>query len=67
MAPLRGWVPHRRRLLAKVPHRRWKTMTFLAALCYDRNGSSTDRSMARAFGLRLTADIVPIVRMDKKL
>jgi putative transposase len=31
MAPLRG-----QRLPAKVPHRRWKTLTFLAALCHDR-------------------------------
>lgn len=29
MPPLRGWAP---RLHAKVPHGRWKTMTFLAAL-----------------------------------
>jgi len=32
MAPLRGWAPRGRRLRAKVPHGRWKTMTFLAAL-----------------------------------
>ena len=36
MAPLRGWAPRGRRLLAKVPHGHWKTMTFLAALRYDR-------------------------------
>ena len=36
MAPLRGWAPRGSRLLAKVPHRRWKTMTFLAALRHDR-------------------------------
>jgi transposase len=36
MAPLRGWAPRGRRLKAKVPHRRWKTMTFLAALRHDR-------------------------------
>jgi hypothetical protein len=28
MAPLRGWAKRGRRLKAKVPHRRWKTMTF---------------------------------------
>jgi putative transposase len=33
-APLRGWAPRGQRL--KVPHRRWKTMTFLAALRHDR-------------------------------
>ena len=32
MASLRGWAPRGRRLVAKVPHGRWKTMTFLAAL-----------------------------------
>src|SRR5882724_3018363 len=29
MVPLRGWAPRGRRLNAKVPHGRWKTMTFL--------------------------------------
>lgn len=36
MAPLRGWAPRGDRLHAKVPHGRWKTMTFLAALRHDR-------------------------------
>jgi putative transposase len=36
MAPLRGWAPVGERLRAKVPHKRWKTMTFLAALRQDR-------------------------------
>jgi transposase len=36
MAPLRGWAPCGQRLKAKVPHRHWKTMTFLAALRHDR-------------------------------
>jgi putative transposase len=36
MAPLRGWAPQGQRLHANVPHRRWKTMTFLAALRHDR-------------------------------
>jgi transposase len=36
MAPLRGWAPCGERLKAKVPFRRWKTMTFLAALRHDR-------------------------------
>lgn len=36
MAPLRGWAPRGMRLKAKVPHGRWKTMTFLAALRHDR-------------------------------
>ena len=36
MAPLRGWAPRGKRLKAKVPHRRWKTMTFIAALRHDR-------------------------------
>lgn len=35
MAPLRGWAPRGQRLKAKVPHGRWKTMTFLAALRQD--------------------------------
>jgi len=36
MAPLRGWALRGHRLNAKVPHGRWKTMTFLAALRHDR-------------------------------
>ena len=36
MTPLRGWAPRGQRLKAKVPHGRWKTMTFLAALRHDR-------------------------------
>jgi hypothetical protein len=32
MAPLRGWARRGRRLIGKVPHRRWKSMTFVAAL-----------------------------------
>ena len=36
MAPLRGWAPRGRRLTTKVPHGRWKTITFLAALRHDR-------------------------------
>jgi transposase len=36
MAPLRGWAPRGERLVAKVPHQRWKTTTFVAALRLDR-------------------------------
>jgi len=36
MAPLRGWAPRGKRLTAKVPHGRWKTTTFVAALRHDR-------------------------------
>ena len=36
MAPLRGWAPRGERLTAKVPHGRWTTLTFVAALRHDR-------------------------------
>lgn len=36
MAPLRGWAPRGQRIKAKIPHGRWQTMTFLAALRHDR-------------------------------
>ena len=36
MEPLRGWAPLGDRLIAKVPHGHWKTMTFIAALRCDR-------------------------------
>ena len=32
MAPIRGWGVSGRRLIARVPHGHWNTMTFLAAL-----------------------------------
>jgi len=35
MAPLRGWAPCGERLEAQVPHGRWTTTTFLAALRHD--------------------------------
>ena len=35
MAPLRCWSPRGQRLLAKVPHAHWQTMTFIAALRHD--------------------------------
>ena len=35
MAPLRGWSRRGQRLVARVPHGHWKTMTFLAALRHD--------------------------------
>lgn len=36
MAPLRGWCARGKRLKAKAPFGRWKTMTFVAALRCDR-------------------------------
>jgi transposase len=36
MAPLHGWGPRGERVKAKAPFGRWHTMTFIAALRYDR-------------------------------
>jgi transposase len=36
MAPLRGWCTRGRRLVGKVPHGHWQTLTFIAALRHDR-------------------------------
>jgi transposase len=36
MTPLRGWAPRGQRFVGKVPHRRWTTTTFVAALRLDR-------------------------------
>lgn len=36
MAPLRGWAARGQRLRDKVPHGRWRTLTFIAALRHDR-------------------------------
>ena len=36
MAPLRGWGPRGHKLIGRAPHGRWRTMTFIAALRYDR-------------------------------
>lgn len=35
MAPLRGWAARGLRLKDQVPHGRWKTLTFIAALRHD--------------------------------
>ena len=40
MAPLRGWNRRGHRVLAKVPHGHWQTMTFLAALRVDRSDAT---------------------------
>lgn len=45
---LRGRAPRGEMLTAKVPHGRWKTMTFLAALRHDR---STLQSGRRPIGI----------------
>lgn len=36
MTPIRGWSPRGCKLVAKTPFGHWKTLTFLAALRYDR-------------------------------
>src|SRR5262252_6391750 len=36
MTRLCGWAPRGRKLLAKAPQGRWRTLTFLAALRHDR-------------------------------
>jgi len=36
MTRLRGWAPRGRKLVARVPHGKWRTLTFLAALRHDR-------------------------------
>jgi transposase len=36
MAPLRGWGPKGKRLRGFAPHGRWRTLTFLGALRWDR-------------------------------
>lgn len=36
MTRTQGWAPRGERLIAKVPHGRWQTTTFLAALRHDR-------------------------------
>ena len=36
MTALRGWAPRGQRFVAKAPHGRWTTTTFVAALRFDR-------------------------------
>lgn len=36
MTPIRGWSPRGQKLVGRVPHGRWRTMTFIAALRSDR-------------------------------
>lgn len=35
MTPIRGWAPKGQRLIAKIPHGHWKTLTFIAGLRCD--------------------------------
>jgi hypothetical protein len=36
MTPIRGWAPRGQKLVAHAPFGKWRTLTFLAALRYDR-------------------------------
>lgn len=36
MTPIRGWAPRGRKLIARAPFGKWRTLTFLAALRCDR-------------------------------
>jgi len=36
MTPIRGWAPRGQKLVARAPFGKWRTLTFLAALRYDR-------------------------------
>ena len=36
MTPIRGWAPRGRKLIARAPIGKWRTLTFLAALRHDR-------------------------------
>ena len=36
MTPIRGWAPRGRKLIARAPFGKWRTLTFLAALRHDR-------------------------------
>jgi transposase len=65
MAPLRGWAPRGQRIKAKVPHGRWQTVTFLAALCHDRITAPwlIDGSInGEAFLLYIEKVLVPTLR-----
>jgi hypothetical protein len=42
---LRGWAPRGERLVAKVPHGHWKTMTFVTSLRYDRIEAAGSRAI----------------------
>ena len=68
-----GWAPRGRKLLAKVPHGRWRTLTFLAALRRDRidapfvlNGPINGRSFLAYVEQLLVPTLAPgdIVIMD---
>jgi len=36
MTPVRGWAPRGRKLVARAPFGKWRTLTFIAALRHDR-------------------------------
>jgi transposase len=78
MAPLRGWCTRGRRLIAKVPHGHWKTLTFVAALRCDRidapcvidgpiNGESFLAYVEQILVPTLAPDLNPIEQTFAKL
>jgi transposase len=73
MTRLRGWAPRGRKLVAKVPQGRWRTLTFLAALRRDRidapcvlNGPINGRSFLAYVEQLLVPTLTPgdIIIMD---
>ncbi len=73
MTRLRGWAPRGRKLLAKAPQGRWRTLTFIAALRRDRidapfvlDGPINGRSFLAYVERLLVPTLVPgdIVIMD---
>jgi transposase len=67
-----GWAPKGQRLLAKAPFGKWRTLTFLAALRYDRidapilfdgpiNGAKFRAYVERALIPTLTRDDIVII------
>jgi putative transposase len=67
MEPLRGWAPRGERLVAKVPHGHWKTMTFIAALRHDRIEAPwvLDGPInAEAFKTYVEKVLVPTLQLD---
>lgn len=73
MAPIRGWSPRGRKLVAHAPFGKWHTLTFLAALRHDRidapcvlDGPINGESFVAYFTQFLVSTLLPgdVVIMD---
>jgi DDE superfamily endonuclease len=69
MTRTRGWAPRGKRLVAKAPFGKWRTLTFLAALRHDRIEAPVlfdGRINGRKFRAYVEEALVPTLKPDDR-